>query len=156
MVESQDPMEPIRTIREATIKDSVGLKNCMESAYAGYQERMGGIRLPPMEVDYSSEINNYPIWVVEAEGSILGGLIMVFENDQASIANIAVHPDYQGKGLGRVLMEYGEGEALKQGYSELRLATHVALTENLSLYNHLGWSEIDRDESRVYMRKVIK
>ena len=53
-------------------------------------------------------------------------------------------------------MEFGEAEAKKHGYSELRLATHILLTDNISLYVHLGWSEKDRDEYRVYMRNVSK
>jgi len=79
-------------IRDAASGDADGLRNCMESAYTEYQARMGGVRLPPMDVDYLSEITNYPTWVVEANGKILGGLIMSFENDRASIANIAVDP----------------------------------------------------------------
>jgi len=43
-------------IREAVMEDAVGLQNCMEAAYASYQDRMGGDRLPPMDVDYRSEI----------------------------------------------------------------------------------------------------
>ena len=55
----------------------------MESAYATYRERMGGVRLPPMDADYSSEIANYPTWVAEANGEILGGLIMSFGREDA-------------------------------------------------------------------------
>ena len=77
------------------------------------------------------------------------------EDEHMTIANIAVHPQFQGNGLGRDLMEFGETEAIQRGYSELRLATHILLTENLSLYIYLGWSETDRDESRVYMKKNI-
>ena len=43
-------------IRKAISQDAAGLASCMESAYAAYQERMGGIRLPPMDIDYFSEI----------------------------------------------------------------------------------------------------
>ena len=142
-------------IRKATPKDSTRLKYCMESAYAIYQERMGGTRLPPMDVDYSSEIKNYPTWVVESEGNILGGIIMVFEENQASIANIAVDPKFQGHGIGGELMRFAELKAREKNYSELHLATHVLLKENISLYRHLGWEETGRDETRVFMKKEI-
>ena len=72
-----------------------------------------------------------------------------------AVANVAVHPKFQGNGLGRALMVFGANEAQRQGYSELRLATHVLLTENISLYSHLGWSEIGRDEDRVYLKKEL-
>ena len=142
-------------LREATPEDSEGLRNCMESAYTAYQERMRGVRLPPMDVDYSSEIKNYPTWVVESDGSILGGLIMVFENDQASIANIAVNPKFQRQGIGGELMRFAETKAKENNFSELRLATHVLLEENISLYRYLGWEETGREETRVFMKKDI-
>ena len=148
-------MELIRQIREATPVDSESLGICMGSAYLTYLERMGGVRLPPMDVDYLSEINNYPTWVVESEGRILGGLIMVFDNDQASIANIAVNPKFQGQGIGSELMRFAEMKAREKGYSDLQLATHVLLDENISLYRHLGWEETGRDVTRVFMAKKI-
>ena len=142
-------------IRKAVIEDAAGLQNVMASAYSAYQERLGGKRLPPLEVDYSSEISDYPTWVAESNGSIIAGLIMIFENEFASIANIAVHPDFQGQGVGGGLMKFAERVAKEKAYPELRLATHILLTENISLYEHLGWSEIERDELRVYMKKEI-
>jgi len=148
-------MELTRQIREATPEDSKYLKNCMESAYSTYQERMGGARLPPMNVDYLSEIKNFPTWVVESEGRILGGLIMVFGIDQASIANVAVNPEFQGQGIGGELMRFAESKAREKGYIELQLATHVLLEENISLYRHLGWEETGRDKTRVFMAKEI-
>jgi GNAT superfamily N-acetyltransferase len=116
---------------------------------------MEGKRLPPMDVDYSLEIEEFPCWVAEHKGKIVGGLIMMFDDEHASIANIAVHPDFQGQGLGGELMRFAESIAKKMNFSELRLATHVLLTENISLYLHLGWIEIDRDDVRVYFKKEI-
>ena len=143
------------SIREAIQDDTVDLRNCMESAYASYQVRMGGKRLPPMDVDYSSEIRDFPSWVAECDGNIVGGLIMMFEDEYASIANIAVHPAFQGQGLGGGLMEYAETKAKEKNYSEMRWATHVLLKENISLYLHLGWAEVERDDMRVYFKKKI-
>ena len=102
-------MEFPRHIREATSEDSDGLRKCMESAYAMYRARMGGVRLPPMDVDYSAEIKQYPTRVVVSEGSIIGGLIMVFENDYASIANIAVNLKLQGPRLSALDGVYSPG-----------------------------------------------
>jgi ribosomal protein S18 acetylase RimI-like enzyme len=148
-------MELTRHIREATPEDSDGLRKCMESAYAMYRARMGGVRLPPMDVDYSAEIKQYPTWVVVSEGCIIGGLIMVFENDHASIANIAVNPKFQGQGIGGELFRFAESKGRENNCPELRLTTHVLLEENIRLYRHLGWKEMSRDESKVFMKKEI-
>jgi GNAT superfamily N-acetyltransferase len=127
----------------------------MAAAYAAYRQRLGGARLPPMDADYRSEIDNYPTWVVEVEGRILGGLIMTFGGNQASIANIAVDPEFQGQGIGGELMRFAESKARDSHASELSLATHVLLDENISLYRHLGWEESGRDASRVFMKKSL-
>ncbi len=142
-------------IRQASIEDSINLKNCMESAYSVYLQRLCDKRLPPMDADYEDEIRSFPVWVAESDKKIVGGLILMFEEHYASIANIAVHPEFQGNGLGRGLMEFAESEAKRMGYAEMRLSTHVSLTEIVSLYLHLGWSETDRDDVRVYMMKKL-
>ena len=143
------------TIRKAVVSDAEALAKCMHAAYMMYTSRLGGKTLPPMTVDYGEEICSYPVWVAESEGSLVGGLILMPQDDYITIANVAVHPQFQGNGLGRGLMSFAEAEAKQQGYSELRLATHILLTENVSLYSHLGWSETGRDQYRVYMRKNI-
>ena len=144
------------TVRKAVLSDAESLNECMQAAYKIYTSRLSGRTLPPMEVDYREEIRSFPVWIAESDGTLVGGLILMPEDGHMSIANIAVHPQFQGKGLGRGLMEFGEAEAKQKGYSELHLATHILLTENLSLYSYLGWSETGRDESRVYMKKNIE
>lgn len=142
-------------IRKAFVDDAKDLKNCMDLAYTKYLDRLKGKRLPPMEVDYGEEISYFPVWVAESGKEIVGGLILMFGDNYTTIANVAVRPDFQGIGLGRRLMDLAESEAKRRGYLEIRLATHVLLTENISFYHHLGWSEICRDDTRVYMRKNI-
>lgn len=142
-------------IREAKPADSAGLKSCMESSYATYLDRMDGERLPPMDVDYLFEITNYPTWVVTSEENIVGGLIMTFENNEASISNIAVDTKFQGQGIGGALMRFAELKAREKNFSELQLATHILLSENIALYKHLGWVETGRDNTRVFFKKII-
>ncbi|MBT5953901.1 GNAT family N-acetyltransferase [bacterium] len=142
-------------IRKAVSKDADGLELCMHSAYEGYRKRMGGKQLPPQFVDYVEEINNFPTWVAVHNKTIVGGLTMMFEPSYTTLANIAVSPSFQGQGLGRGLLEFAESIAKQESYSELRLATHILLTENVALYSHFGWIEYNRDETKVYMKKKL-
>ena len=148
-------MASAANIRVANTNDAARLRHCMESAYAPYLERMGGARLPPMDVDYAAEIENFPCWIVDCAGDILGGLIMVFAEDQASNANIAVNPHAQGQGIGGMLMRFAESTARKKGFARLQLTTHALLNENLSLYAHPGWQETGREGDRVYLHKEL-
>jgi len=73
--------------------------------------------------------------------------------------NITVHPEQQGKGLGRDLLELADQEARACGYREIRLYTHVSMTENIELYSRIGWRETHRGREsgfdRVYMQKDL-
>ena len=56
-------------------------------------------------------------------------------------------------------MAFAEREALRRGYGEVRLYTHVTMHENLTLYRRLGYEETGRGEQaghdRVFMRKRV-
>lgn len=143
-------------IRKANIDDAYGLKLCMDFAYEPYKERMQGLRLPPMDSDYELEIEHFPTWVVEyQDGKIIGGLILNFEKAYATIVNIAVHPEFQGEGIGGALMQFAENSAKEKHYTQMRLATHILLNENIDLYLHLGWYEKSHTSSKVLMEKEI-
>jgi len=142
-------------IREALPTDADELQSSMESAYGIYVERLSGTRLPPMDLDYENEIREFPTWVVECDNRVVGGLTMLFGENHAVLANIGVHMDCQGLGIGGGLMKYAEKKAREKNFPEIRLATHVLLEEIVSLYLHLGWKETKRDETRVYMKKDL-
>lgn len=142
-------------IRQATHDDAIGLRECMELAYAIYRPRLGGNQLPPMKANYADEIKHHPCWVVDSGGLIVGGLIMTFDENIASIANIAINPSYQGKGIGGALIKFADSTAKSTGFTELHLKTHELLTENIALYEHLGWVETAREGDNVLMKKAL-
>ena len=127
----------------------------MRAAYGVYLERHPDLMLPPMTIDYRDEIRNHPTWVATAGSKLVGGLTMVFGDNDASIANVAVHPEFQGQGLGAGLMRFAEDEARRRGHTALSLATHVRLTGNVAYYRRLGWHETGRDAERVFMNKPL-
>ena len=55
------------------------------------------------------------------------------------IENIAVDPGLQGRGVGRELMGFAEEFARERGLPEIRLYTHRLMSENLAIYDHLGY-----------------
>jgi ribosomal protein S18 acetylase RimI-like enzyme len=72
---------------------------------------------------------------------------------------VAVHPAYQGQGIGRRLLQLAEVEALRQGFAHIDLYTHERMTENIALYQRLGYVETarrtEKGYQRVYMRKTL-
>lgn len=142
-------------IRQANLSDANGLAKCMYDAYSQYKEKFGGQDLPPMQVDYEEEIRSYPVWVAYSGDTLVGGLILIHDADYTTIANVAVHPDFQGHGLGRGLIEFAQKQAEQHGHQEIRLVTHAKITENITLYSYLGWKEYERDKSKVFMTKTL-
>jgi GNAT superfamily N-acetyltransferase len=66
------------------------------------------------------------VWVLE-EGAVVAGIIVLLPApDYLLLDNIAISPARQGLGLGRRLLAFAEAEALRLGYSEIRLYTRDA------------------------------
>jgi len=97
-----------------------------------------------MVTDFVAAIASDHVVVIETAGVIAGYLVGWPETDAYFIDNIAIDPDRQGEGLGRKLMDHAIEEARRLGLSAVRLYTNVAMSENLSLYAHLGFIETHR------------
>jgi ribosomal protein S18 acetylase RimI-like enzyme len=112
-----------------------------------------------MLADFAAEIAADHVMVVEADGAIVGYMIAWREMDVYFIDNIAVDPARQGEGLGRRLMDHAIREAEHHRLSAIRLYTNAAMTENLSIYTHMGFVETHRATEkgfhRVYMRLTL-
>ncbi|RYH14351.1 MAG: GNAT family N-acetyltransferase, partial [Alphaproteobacteria bacterium] len=66
---------------------------------------------------------------------------------------------HQGRGHGRALLAQAENLARSLGKGELRLYTNGRFTENLKLYQRVGY-RVDREETShlgvtVYMSKLL-
>ena len=144
--------------RPATAADVNAITALVRGAYAKYVPRMG-MEPVPMRADYGSAVQEHQVWVMEEEGEIVAIVELVPGAEHLFIENVAVNPQHQGRGLGRRLLNFAEAEALRQGLHEMRLYTAQAMTENISLYAHLGYVEMKRktvsDIPRVYMSKRL-
>jgi ribosomal protein S18 acetylase RimI-like enzyme len=146
------------SIRPATDADAVAVRDLVHDAYRHYVPRIG--REPgPMGDDYPALIAGGQVWVLE-EGGVLAGLVVILsEPARFLLDNIAVGPAFQGRGFGRVLMEFAEQRARADGHAAVTLYTHVMMTENIALYKKLGFVETGRVSEkgfdRVYMAKAL-
>ena len=141
------------TFRRAEPGDAETLAACLEAAYAQYAARIAD--LPPVAADCAEEIARFQVWLAAVADEVVGGLVLVPRDGFMLIANVAVHPDHKGAGMGRALMGLAEDEASNQGYRELRLNTHADITETVRFYTLLGWKQAGRTGNKVSMTKVI-
>jgi GNAT superfamily N-acetyltransferase len=94
------------------------------------------------------------VWVV---GQPIRGLICVIPAEESLLIEIvAVDPVEQGTGLGRRLLDFAQEQARQMGLARLWLYTNEVMTENVSLYNHLGYREFDRRREAGYNRIFIE
>jgi GNAT superfamily N-acetyltransferase len=143
-------------LRRATVDDLPAIRAVINAAYARYLPRMD--KPPgPMLRDYGPSVEAGTTWVT---GSPVTAVLTLYpREDHLYVENIAVDPSAQGRGLGRVLMEFAEQEAARHGLGRLALVTHETMTENQAIYAKLGYVEIERrtDEGyrRVFMEKSL-
>ena len=146
-------------LRTARPDDRAAVEAIVEAAYSVYVERIG--KPPgPMLDDYAKLIEAGAVSLLDdPDGAIAALIVLLPQPDHLLLDNIAVRPDRQGKGLGRRLVAYAEAEARRLGYGELRLYTHEKMTENIALYQRLGFEETSRGHAsgyeRVFMRKRL-
>lgn len=150
--ETPNRIVPARAGQEDTVRSLV------RRAYEIYIRRMG--KEPgPMLDDYAARIAEGSAYVLECGDETCGVLVLLDFPDYLLLDNVAVEPSCQGGGLGRFLIAFGEEEARRRGYQEIRLYTHECMTENIALYARLGYAETHRvtekGYARVYMRKKI-
>jgi GNAT superfamily N-acetyltransferase len=145
-------------IRPATANDRDAVEAIVRAAYAIYLDRMD--KPPgPMLDDYAALIGGGAVSVVDDGGDIHAILVLLAKPDHLLLDNIAVRPDRQGTGLGRRLIEFAEAETRRLGHAEVRLYTHVTMSENIALYTRLGFAETGRGRDagydRVFMTKRL-
>jgi N-acetylglutamate synthase-like GNAT family acetyltransferase len=142
--------------RLATEADLPSIRRVIAAAYGKYLSRMDK---PPESLlrDYRPAVEMGAIWVT---GSPVIGLISLTQlDDVILIENVAVHPNKQGSGLGRRLMEFAEHHARRCQIHRLALYTNEVMTENQAIYAHLGYQITDRRKEngyrRIYMQKTL-
>jgi GNAT superfamily N-acetyltransferase len=130
----------------------------VERAYAPWVAIVGR-RPGPMNDDYAKHIAAGEVFVLDREGALAALCVLVAGADHLLLDNVAVAPERQGEGLGRVMVAFAEAGAKARGYRELRLFTHERMAANIALYAKLGFVETHRAVQdgfhRVFMAKRV-
>jgi ribosomal-protein-alanine N-acetyltransferase len=92
------------------------------------------------EVERRPEIG-HP-FVVRADGDLIAYGVVWFIVDELHVGNVAVHPDHQGRGLGRRLMGYVLREGRRRGMASAMLEVRPSNTRARALYESLGFRQV--------------
>ncbi len=153
------PKREDTVVRRATSADASVVSAITDAAYSKWIPLIG--RKPePMTVDYSEMIPSHPIFLLTVSGDPAAVLVLKHEEDQTLIWSVAVHPNYQKRGLGLQLLRLAESEARSMGYEKIRLYTNSLFEENVALYRWFGYEEVRREPFRgstlVHMEKILE
>jgi ribosomal protein S18 acetylase RimI-like enzyme len=145
-------------IRLAEPADLDAIQRVVREAYAVYVPRIG--REPaPMTADYAALVDAREVRVATDTDVVVGVLVVRPVEGALHLENVAVADRARGQGIGRALVRYAEDEAGELGLDAVELYTNAKMTENLSLYPHLGYEETGRRSEagfdRVYFRKTL-
>jgi GNAT superfamily N-acetyltransferase len=131
-------------IRPAVSADAARIRDLTRAAYAKWVALIGREPLP-MQADYERAVAEHTIDLL-VDGDALVGLIeTILRPDHLWIENVAVAPERQGRGFGRLLLDQAERRAIQSGRFEIQLQTNQAFAANLALYARLAYA-IDRTE----------
>ena len=89
-------------------------------------------------------------WVVRIDGRV-AGMVRVYpmESGAAQLSSMHVHPDFQGRGIGRALMSQAMSFIREAGYRRAELGVVEANFKARGLYESAGWTVKTRNEKGV-------
>jgi len=114
-----------------------------------------------MTQDYAEVVRAGDVWVAQGDSEIAGLVVLIPGDDEGFLLdNVAVDPSHKGTGVGRTLLKHAEAKAREAGFESIYLYTHETMTENLALYERIGYVEYKRLQQDsghhiVYMRKQL-
>lgn len=145
-------------IRKAIVKDITPVKRITE-ACARHMIANGiyqwNEHYPDLAV-LKKDINQESLYVYEIENEIIGCVMFSFEMDdfysaidwltpnkkQLYVHRLAVHPEQQGKGIARELMDFGEQLAKENNCLSVRLDTFSKNPRNNRFYNARDYKKV--------------
>jgi len=80
--------------------------------------------------------------VVDVDGVVVGFSVFQRVLDESSLLNIAVHPDHQGCGAGRLLLEQGLIQQTRRGAVRCLLEVRESNARARGLYRALGFRQV--------------
>ena len=108
---------------------------------------------PEKDIERKLNVQSDMFLVLEIQGSIIGSVMAAYDGHRGVINYLAVHPGYQKKGYGKILMTHVEQELLNKGCPKINL---LVRSDNLNVkrfYKGLHYDE--QDDVKVFGKRLI-
>jgi GNAT superfamily N-acetyltransferase len=138
------------TIRPAEPPDLVPVRELERAAGERFRE-VGLAHVADHEPASVDELARYAeagrAWVADGgKGPPVGYVLVDVVDGCAHVEQVSVHPDHQGRGVGRALMDVAHGWARATERPAVTLTTFDAVEWNRPLYEHLGYRVLQDHE----------
>ena len=125
------------TIRKMTLEDIPAVVELDQRSFS----------LPWPERSFRFEITENPAshcWVAEAEGKVVGMIVVWLIVDEAHVATIATHPDFRRQGIGKNLLGYALRDLIGKGARSSFLEVRESNVAAQDMYRKFGYKESGR------------
>jgi len=148
------------TIRKAIKEDADSILKIQKKAFLFQANKYSDYDMPPMvekKEDVLNEMITSLIFVAIYNDKIIGSIRIRKQEDEAEIRRLAVLDEYQGNGVGNMLMNVAEMQYLH--LKRYWLLTGKESYRSISLYKKLGYEiykeAVHRDYILVYLQKLL-
>ncbi|HQV80721.1 MAG TPA: ribosomal protein S18-alanine N-acetyltransferase [Agitococcus sp.] len=91
---------------------------------------------------FSDSLERHLCWVAQKNQQVVGFFVVQFIVDEAHLLNIAVDPTQQKQGIGRVLLDNVQQQAIAKKANTIFLELRATNQRALALYQMAGFNEI--------------
>ena len=84
----------------------------------------------------------YSCWVYEDNGTVVAYGIVMLSGAEAHVLNLCVHPDYQRRGIGRIMLNHLTHASRESGADTILLEVRQSNIVAIQLYHSSGFHEL--------------
>jgi ribosomal protein S18 acetylase RimI-like enzyme len=125
-------VDPLVTIRAATVHDLPAVSELLTHGF-GWR--------PPDDPSVDPTL-----LVVERESEVIGTVRLIPEEDTAGVYGFVIHPDHQGRGIGRDVLHRLCVKARADGAKAVTLEVATDNDRALNLYTSLGFTQVTTED----------
>jgi len=102
---------------------------------------------PDRDIDRKLDRDPEGLLVGELGGKVVATAMVGYDGHRGSVFYLAVHPEHQGRGLGRMLMDHAEHRLLEMGCPKVNVMIRTSNVKALGFYDRLGYTPGDGAEA---------
>ncbi|MCK5811418.1 MAG: GNAT family N-acetyltransferase [Clostridiales bacterium] len=139
------------TIRDAKIEDIDTILEIQKKAFQFQAKKYNDYKMPPMVETFDNlkdELEKHIVLVAVKDNQIVGSIRLEKNGFEAEIRRLSVDDDWQGNGIGHMLMDVVELQ--DQSIKRLWLLTGAKSYRSINMYKKFGYKLYKKEEYKDY------